>query len=73
MRKYLEKKDLWTEEQEEKVKEQCEKEIKETVVAIGQVEDPKISELLELMYEDAPQNIREQISEYKEREMSDNE
>lgn len=73
MRKYLEKKELWTEEQEKEVKEACEKEIKETVAAIGQVEDPKVSELLELMYEEAPQNIQEQIADYKERELSDNE
>lgn len=72
MRKYLEKKELWTKEQEQEVIDSCEKEIKETVVAIGQVEDPKVSELLELMYENPPQNVQEQIAEYKEREMSEN-
>lgn len=73
MRIYLENKGLWTEEMEEEVIEGCKAEIKETVQKIGHVEKMKVSELLGFMYEDAPQNIKEQIAEYKAKEMSENE
>lgn len=73
MRKFLEKKNLWTDEMEEEVIEGCKAEIKETVNQIGQVEKIKVTDMLNLMYEEAPQNIREQIAEYEAKEMSENE
>ena len=73
MRKYLENKGLWTEEQENEVVEACEQEIKEAITAIAQVEKQKVSDFLRNMYEVSPQNIQEQIAEYEEREMSKDE
>src|SRR5690625_7492789 len=71
MRKYLEDKGLWSEEQEEEVVETCKQEIKEAVAAIGQVEKQKVSDFLKNMYDVSPQNIQEQIAEYEEREMNE--
>lgn len=73
MRKHLESKKLWTKEQEEEVIETCEKEIREALTAIGQVDKQKVSDFLKNMYEVSPQNIQEQVAEYEEREMAENE
>lgn len=72
MRNYLNEKKLWSEEQEEEVIESCKNEIKEAVTAIGKVEKQKVSDFLKNMYEVAPQNIKEQIAIYEEKEMSQN-
>lgn len=70
MRIYLSEKGLWTEAQENEVIESCEREIKEAMLAISQVEKQKISDFLKNMYEVPPQNIQEQIAEYEKKEMS---
>ncbi|MEG0497159.1 MAG: pyruvate dehydrogenase (acetyl-transferring) E1 component subunit alpha [Carnobacterium sp.] len=72
MRNYLTEKKLWSEEQEEEVIETCKKEIKEAVTAIGKVEKQKVSDFLKNMYEVSPQNVKEQIAIYEEKEMSQN-
>src|SRR5690625_849785 len=69
MRTYLEEKGLWSEEQEEEVVEACEQDIKDALEKVGQVDKQKVSDFLKIMYEDAPQNIQEQIAEYEEKEM----
>ena len=73
MKKYLEGKGLWSKEQDEEVVEACKQEIKEAVAAIGQVEKQKVSDFLKNMYDVSPQNIQEQIAEYEEKEMNENE
>ncbi|MDN6625614.1 MAG: pyruvate dehydrogenase (acetyl-transferring) E1 component subunit alpha [Pisciglobus halotolerans] len=73
MRNFLNEKGLWSEEQEEEVIESCKKEIKEAVAATGRIEKQKVSDFLKNMYEVAPQNIEEQIAQYEEKEMAQNE
>ena len=68
LRKYLEKKGLWNEELEQEAVEDCKRRIKEAMVAIGKAEKQKISTFLENMYEVQPQNIKEQIAIYKQKE-----
>lgn len=72
MRNYLQEKGLWDEEQENEVMEACKDEIKEAVAAIGRVEPQKVTEFLENMYEEDPQNIQEQIAEYEAKEKAQN-
>ncbi len=48
------------------------KEMKEAVTAIGKVEKQKVSDFLKNMYEVSPQNVKEQIAIYEEKEMSQN-
>lgn len=69
LRNYLKAKKLWTQEQEDDVVASCEEEIEEAITATGQVDKQKISDFLKNMYEVFPQNIQEQIAEYDEREM----
>ena len=72
MRNYMTEKGLWTQEQEDEVIETCKQEIKEAVTVIGKVEKQKVSDFLKNMYEVSPQNIKEQIAVYEEKEMSQN-
>ncbi|MUV38163.1 Pyruvate dehydrogenase (acetyl-transferring) [Lentibacillus sp. JNUCC-1] len=73
MNKYLEAKGLWSEEQGEEVDEACKQEIKQAVAAVGQADKQKVSDFLKNMYDVSPQNIQEQIAEYEEKEMNEDE
>jgi pyruvate dehydrogenase E1 component alpha subunit len=67
-RKYLEKKKLWSEEDEEETVEQAKKEIKEALKEAEEAPKQKVSDLIEIMNEELPLNLREQLEEYKEKE-----
>ncbi|NRD78716.1 pyruvate dehydrogenase (acetyl-transferring) E1 component subunit alpha [Bacillus sp. BRMEA1] len=67
-RKFLEKKGLWNEEMENQVIEQAKEEIK---VAIKQADDApkqKVTDLMSIMFEEMPQNLKEQYEIYKAKE-----
>lgn len=68
MRNFLEEKGLWSKEEEEAVIEECKETIRETMVAISKVDDIKIVDLLGYMFEEAPQNIQEQMEYFKAKE-----
>ncbi|MDN6161151.1 MAG: pyruvate dehydrogenase (acetyl-transferring) E1 component subunit alpha [Atopostipes sp.] len=68
LRNYLQEKDLWDESREEEIKEEVNKEAREAIEKMNEEPDMSIVDLLENMYEVKPQNVQEQIDEYKEKE-----
>src|SRR5690625_4712373 len=67
-RKYLEAKNLWSEEQEEEVIEQAKEDIREAIKKADAYPKQKVTELIENMFETLPQNLQEQYEEYREKE-----
>lgn len=67
-RKYLESKDLWTEEEEEKIVEQAKEDIKAAIKKADGAPKQKVSDLIENMGEELPANLREQLEYYKAKE-----
>ncbi|MHD0398081.1 pyruvate dehydrogenase (acetyl-transferring) E1 component subunit alpha [Staphylococcus simulans] len=67
-RAFLEAKGLWNEEKENEVIERAKDEIKTAIKAADKVEKQTVTDLMEIMYEDMPQNLREQYEIYKEKE-----
>ncbi|WP_051189022.1 pyruvate dehydrogenase (acetyl-transferring) E1 component subunit alpha [Halalkalibacillus halophilus] len=67
-RKYLEEKDLWSEDQENAVVEKAKEEIKAAVKKADKYDKMKVTDLMENMYEELPANLQEQMEEYKEKE-----
>lgn len=67
-RKFLEKKGLWTEEKENEVVDQAKDEIKEAMKKADATPKQKVTDLISFMFEDLPQNLREQMEEYTAKE-----
>ncbi|MFG6149064.1 pyruvate dehydrogenase (acetyl-transferring) E1 component subunit alpha [Halobacillus sp. B23F22_1] len=67
-RKFLEAKDLWSEEEENKVIEQAKEEVKAAIKEADNTPKQKVTDLMENMYEEMPSNLQEQYEEYKEKE-----
>lgn len=67
-RKYLEAKNLWSEEDENKVIEEAKEEIKQAIKRADQHPKQKVTDLMANMYEELPYNLQEQMEEYKEKE-----
>ncbi|AMC93099.1 pyruvate dehydrogenase (acetyl-transferring) E1 component subunit alpha [Erysipelothrix larvae] len=68
MRKFLERKGLWTQEHEDVIKEKTQHEVKEALDASRNVEKQTVSGYLESMFEVMPQTIKEQFEFYKAKE-----
>lgn len=67
-RKYLEEKGIWSEEQENEVIEKAKEEIKAAIKEADGVPKQKVTDLIGNMYETLPQNLEEQMEEYKAKE-----
>jgi len=67
-RKFLEKKGLWNEEKETEVIEQAKEDIKEAIKKADAAPKQKVTDLMSIMYEEMPQNLKEQYEIYKEKE-----
>ncbi|HET7578514.1 MAG TPA: pyruvate dehydrogenase (acetyl-transferring) E1 component subunit alpha [Bacillales bacterium] len=67
-RKFLQEKDLWSEEEEEKVVEQAKDEIKEALKKADGAPKQKVSDLIQIMNEEMPNNLEEQLEEYQAKE-----
>ncbi len=67
-RKYLEDKDLWSEDEENKVIDQAKDDIKKAIKKADEYPKQKVTDLIENMHEELPQNLKEQMEEYKEKE-----
>ena len=67
-RKFLEEKGLWNEEKENEVIEQAKEEIKEAIKKADAAPKQKVTDLMSIMYEEMPQNLKEQYEIYKEKE-----
>src|SRR5699024_7429781 len=67
-RAFLENKGLWSEEKETEVIEQAKDDIREAIKKADAYPKQKVTELMEIMYEEMPSNLEEQYEEYKEKE-----
>lgn len=67
-RTFLEAKDLWSEEEENKVIEKAKEEIKAAIKEADNTPKQKVTDLIDNMYEELPPNLQEQMEEYKEKE-----
>jgi pyruvate dehydrogenase E1 component alpha subunit len=67
-RKFLEAKGLWNEEKENEVIEQAKEDIKEAIKKADQAPKQKVTDLISIMAEDLPHNLKEQLEIYKAKE-----
>lgn len=67
-RKYLEAKGLWNEEKENEVIEQAKDEIKAAIKKADGAPKQTVTNMLEIMYEEVPFNVQEQLEIYKAKE-----
>src|SRR5699024_192677 len=67
-RKYLESKNIWSEEEENKVIEDAKEDIKQAIKKADQYPKQKVTDLISHMFEELPANLEEQMEEYKEKE-----
>jgi pyruvate dehydrogenase E1 component alpha subunit len=67
-RKFLEKKKLWSEEQENKVVEEAKEDIKAAIKKADGAPKQKVTDLINFMFEELPYNLREQLEEYTAKE-----
>ncbi len=68
LRKYLESKDLWSEEQENEVVDTAKEEIKAAIKEADDTPKQKVSDLIENMHEVLPPHLKDQLEEYREKE-----
>ncbi|WP_100330766.1 pyruvate dehydrogenase (acetyl-transferring) E1 component subunit alpha [Bacillus xiapuensis] len=67
-RKFLESKGLWNEAKETEVIERAKEEIKEAIKKADGAPKQKVTDLMSIMYEEMPANLKEQYEIYKEKE-----
>ncbi|MBB5172241.1 pyruvate dehydrogenase (acetyl-transferring) E1 component subunit alpha [Texcoconibacillus texcoconensis] len=67
-RKYLENKGLWSEEAENETVEQAKEDIKDAIKKADGAPKQKVTDLMDLMYEEMPQNLKEQYEEFEAKE-----
>mgnify|MGYP001409754369 CR=1 FL=1 len=67
-RKYLESKNLWSEEEENKVIEEAKEDIKNAIKQAEKYPKQKVTDLIANMFEELPSHLAEQMEEYKEKE-----
>ncbi len=67
-RKFLEEKGIWNEEMENEVIEKAKEDIKDAIKVADDTPKQKVTDLMEIMYEEMPQNLKEQYEIYKEKE-----
>ncbi|SFD83600.1 pyruvate dehydrogenase E1 component alpha subunit [Lentibacillus persicus] len=68
LRKYLESKDLWSEDEENKVIEDAKEDIKKAIKEADDYPKQKVTDLIDIMHDELPNNLQEQMEEYKEKE-----
>ncbi|MGM0972558.1 MAG: pyruvate dehydrogenase (acetyl-transferring) E1 component subunit alpha [Bacillota bacterium] len=67
-RKFLEDKGIWNEDMENEVIEQAKEDIKEAIKKADDTPKQKVTDLMSIMYEEMPYNLKEQYELYKEKE-----
>ena len=65
-RTYLRERNLWSEEDEERVIEEAKQEVSHNIKKADQIAPSSVSELIESMYEDLPSYLEEQKREYEQ-------
>lgn len=68
-RKFLEKKGIWNEELEETTIEKAKEDIKTAIKEADNTPKQRVTDLISIMYESLPSNLREQNEIYKAREL----
>ncbi|HLR74681.1 MAG TPA: thiamine pyrophosphate-dependent enzyme, partial [Virgibacillus sp.] len=67
-RKFLEGKNLWTEEEENEVIERAKEEIREAVQEADKYPKQNVTDFIKFMHEELPVNLKEQYEEFKAKE-----
>jgi len=67
-RKFLENKGIWNEEKENAVIERAKEEIKEAIKIADEAPKQKVTDLMNIMYEELPANLQEQYEIYAAKE-----
>ncbi|MFB4167648.1 pyruvate dehydrogenase (acetyl-transferring) E1 component subunit alpha [Virgibacillus sp. JSM 102003] len=67
-RTFLEEKNLWSEEAENKVIDEAKEDIKKAIKKADEYPKQTVTDLIENMHEELPSNLQEQLEEYKEKE-----
>lgn len=67
-RKFLEKKGLWSEEKENEVIDQAKEDIKEAIKKADSAPKQKVTDLISIMFEEMPVNLKEQNEIYQAKE-----
>ncbi|WMM89845.1 pyruvate dehydrogenase (acetyl-transferring) E1 component subunit alpha [Heyndrickxia coagulans] len=67
-RKFLEQKNLWSEEQENETIEQAKEDIKAAIKKADSAPKQKVTDLISVMYEELPQTLKEQYEFYQAKE-----
>src|SRR5699024_10040607 len=67
-RKYLERKGLCSEEEENQEIEQAKKNIREEIKKADAQPKQKVTDLISIMFEELPTNLQEQMEQYREKE-----
>jgi pyruvate dehydrogenase E1 component alpha subunit len=67
-RKFLESKELWTEDMEKEIIEKSKEDIKAAIKEADNAPKQKVTDLMSIMYEDMPQNLKEQFEIFSEKE-----
>ncbi|WP_163970798.1 pyruvate dehydrogenase (acetyl-transferring) E1 component subunit alpha [Oceanobacillus halotolerans] len=67
-RKFLEEKNLWSEEEENKVIESAKEDIKKAIKEADKHPKQTVTDLIENMFDELPSNLEEQMEEYKAKE-----
>ncbi|WP_319592821.1 pyruvate dehydrogenase (acetyl-transferring) E1 component subunit alpha [Salicibibacter halophilus] len=70
-RKYLESKDLWSEEKENEIVDEAKADVKAAMKEVEETPRQKVSELIEIMGNELPNNLQEQLEEYRAKESSE--
>ena len=68
MRRFLTDKGLWSEDQENELIDQVKAAIKEAINEADAIPKQKVTDFLKVTFEEQPQNIQEQITEYSAKE-----
>ncbi|MCA0969441.1 pyruvate dehydrogenase (acetyl-transferring) E1 component subunit alpha [Halobacillus litoralis] len=67
-RKFLEEKGLWSEEEENELIEKTKEEIKAAIKEADNTPKQKVTDLIDIMHEELPPNLKEQKEEFTEKE-----
>ena len=65
---YLTKRGLWNQEKTDDIYEEVKTQAKEALAEMAKAQPQKVTEFLNFMYDDQPQNIKEQIDVYNAKE-----
>lgn len=68
LRKYLTKKGLWSEDEENKYADECKEDFKKAMKEADSVEPEKVTDMLKRTFEVPTPDIKEQIKKYEAKE-----